>query len=97
MSLYEKLLKKEEKLCVIGLGYVGMPIAVAFAKKIEVIGFDINKPKIELYKSGIDPTNEVGNDAIKQTTMIFTSNEEEIRKAKFHIIAVPTPINQSCW
>jgi UDP-N-acetyl-D-galactosamine dehydrogenase len=94
MSLYEKLLKKEEKLCVIGLGYVGMPIAVAFAKKIEVIGFDINKPKIELYKSGIDPTNEVGNDAIKQTTMIFTSNEEEIRKAKFHIIAVPTPINQ---
>jgi UDP-N-acetyl-D-galactosamine dehydrogenase len=94
MSLYEKLLNKEEKLCVIGLGYVGMPIAVAFAKKIEVIGFDINKPKIELYKSGIDPTNEVGNEAIKQTTMTFTSNEEEIKKAKFHIIAVPTPINQ---
>ena len=94
MSLYEKLLNKEEKLCVIGLGYVGMPIAVAFAKKIDVIGFDINKPKIELYKSGVDPTNEVGNDAIKQTAMIFTSNEEEIKKAKFHIIAVPTPINQ---
>lgn len=94
MSLYEKLLNKEEKLCVIGLGYVGMPIAVAFAKKIEVIGFDINKPKIELYKSGIDPTNEVGNDAIKKTTMTFTSNEEEIKKAKFHIVAVPTPINQ---
>lgn len=94
MSLYEKLLSKEEKLCVIGLGYVGMPIAVAFAKKIEVIGFDINKPKIELYKSGIDPTNEVGNDVIKQTSMVFTSNEEEIRKAKFHIVAVPTPINQ---
>jgi UDP-N-acetyl-D-galactosamine dehydrogenase len=94
MSLYEKLVNKEEKLCVIGLGYVGMPIAVAFAKKIDVIGFDINKPKIELYKSGIDPTNEVGNDAIKKTTVTFTSNEEEIKKAKFHIVAVPTPINQ---
>jgi UDP-N-acetyl-D-galactosamine dehydrogenase len=94
MSLYKKLLSKDEKLCVIGLGYVGMPIAVAFAKKIEVIGFDINKPKIELYKSGIDPTNEVGNEAIKQTSMTFTSNEEEIKKAKFHIVAVPTPINQ---
>jgi UDP-N-acetyl-D-galactosamine dehydrogenase len=94
MSLYEKLLNKKEKLCVIGLGYVGMPLAVAFAKKIDVIGFDINKPKIELYKSGIDPTNEVGNEAIKKTTMTFTNNEEEIKKAKFHIVAVPTPINQ---
>lgn len=94
MSIYEKLLKKEDKLCVIGLGYVGMPIAVAFAKKIDVIGFDINKPKIDLYKSGIDPTNEVGNDAIKNTKMVFTNNEEEIKKARFHIIAVPTPINQ---
>jgi UDP-N-acetyl-D-galactosamine dehydrogenase len=71
-----------------------MPLAVAFAKKIDVIGFDINKPKIELYKSGIDPTNEVGNEAIKKTTMTFTNNEEEIKKAKFHIVAVPTPINQ---
>jgi UDP-N-acetyl-D-galactosamine dehydrogenase len=94
MGLYEKLLKKEEKLCVIGLGYVGMPLAVAFAKHIDVIGFDINKPKIELYRSGVDPTNEVGNDAIKQTTMTFTWNEEEIKKSKFHIVAVPTPINQ---
>jgi UDP-N-acetyl-D-galactosamine dehydrogenase len=94
MSLYEKLLSKEEKLCVIGLGYVGMPIAVAFAKKIDVIGFDINKAKIDLYKSGVDPTNEVGNEAIAQTTMTFTSSEEDIKKAKFHIVAVPTPINQ---
>jgi UDP-N-acetyl-D-galactosamine dehydrogenase len=92
--LCNKLISKDEKLCVIGLGYVGMPLAVAFAKKIDVIGFDINKPKIELYKSGIDPTNEVGNEAIKKTTMTFTNNEEEIKKAKFHIVAVPTPINQ---
>jgi UDP-N-acetyl-D-galactosamine dehydrogenase len=94
MSLYEKLLKKEEKICVIGLGYVGMPLAVAFSKKIDVVGFDINKQKIELYKSGIDPTNEVGNDEIKKTKITFTSNEKEIKGAKFHIVAVPTPINQ---
>ena len=94
MSLCQKLLIKKEKLCVIGLGYVGMPLAIAFAEKIDVIGFDISRFKIDLYKSGIDSTNEVGNDAIKRTTMIFTNTEEEIKKAKFHIIAVPTPINQ---
>lgn len=69
MNLYEKLLNKEEKLSVVGLGYVGMPIAVAFAKKIDVIGFDLNARKIEVYKSGIDPTKEVGDDAIKNTTI----------------------------
>jgi UDP-N-acetyl-D-glucosamine/UDP-N-acetyl-D-galactosamine dehydrogenase len=94
MSLYEKLLKKEESLSVIGLGYVGMPIAIAFAKKINVIGFDINSEKISLYQSGIDPTNEVGNDAIKTTTMTFTNEENFISKSKFYIVAVPTPINQ---
>ena len=95
MSLYKKLVKKEEKLSVIGLGYVGMPIAIAFAKEgIEVIGYDLNKAKIEVYKSGIDPTNEVGNEVIKETTVQFTYNEEELRKAKFHIVAVPTPVNQ---
>lgn len=94
MALYEKLLKKEESLSLVGLGYVGMPIAVAFAKKgIEVIGFDLNKDKIELYKSGIDPTNEVGNETISRTTVHFTSDEKDLRKAKFHIIAVPTPVN----
>lgn len=94
MSVYEMLLKNEESLAVVGLGYVGMPIAHAFAKKgISVIGFDLNKEKIELYKSGFDPTNEVGNDEIKNTKIIFTSDEKDLQKAKFHIIAVPTPVN----
>ena len=94
MSLYNKLVDNEEKLSLIGLGYVGMPIAVAFANKgIDVIGFDLNKTKIELYKSGIDPTKEVGNDAIKNTTVYFTHDESDLKKAKFHIVAVPTPVN----
>ena len=93
MSLYEKIVSKEEKLSLVGLGYVGMPIAVAFAKKVNVIGFDLNKAKIELYKSGIDPTHEVGDEAIKQTTVDFTSDETKLREAKFHIVAVPTPVN----
>ena len=93
MSLYQKLVNKEEKLSLVGLGYVGMPIAVAFAKKINVIGFDLNKNKIDVYKSGIDPTKEVGDEAIKNTTVEFTSNEEDLKKAKFHIVAVPTPVN----
>ena len=92
MNLYEKIKNKEEKIALIGLGYVGMPIAVAFAKKANVIGFDISKEKIELYKSGIDPTKEVGNDVIKNTTIEFTSDQEELKKAKFHIVAVPTPV-----
>lgn len=94
MSLYEKIINKEEKIALIGLGYVGLPIAVAFAKKVDVIGFDLNKEKIELYKKGIDPTNEVGNENIRDTKVIFTANEEDLKKAKFHIVAVPTPINQ---
>jgi len=93
MNLYDKIVKKEEKIAVIGLGYVGMPIAVAFAKKINVIGFDINKKKIELYKAGIDPTNEVGNEEIKTTSVEFTSDEARLKEAKFHVVAVPTPIN----
>lgn len=94
MSLYEKLINKEEKLALIGLGYVGMPIAVAFAQKgLDVIGFDLNEKKIELYKSGIDPTNEVGNDTIKNSSVYFTSDEKDLSKAKFHVVAVPTPVN----
>lgn len=93
MSLFNDIVDKKEKIAVIGLGYVGMPIAVAFAKKVNVIGFDLNKKKIELYKSGIDPTNEVGNDAIKNTAVEFTSDELKLKDAKFHIVAVPTPIN----
>lgn len=93
-TLCEKLIERKESLSLIGLGYVGMPIAVAFAKKVNVIGFDLNEKKIELYKSGVDPTNEVGDDAIKTTNVFFTNNEADLRKAKFHIVAVPTPVNQ---
>lgn len=93
MSLYEKIVNKKEKIAVIGLGYVGMPIAVAFAKKVDVIGYDNNILKIDQYKRGIDPTNEVGNEAIKQTTVEFTSDPKKLKEAKFHIVAVPTPIN----
>lgn len=93
MNLFERIEKKQEKISVVGLGYVGMPLAVAFAKKVDVIGFDLNEKKIALYKAGIDPTGEVGNDAIKRTTVEFTANEKRLKEAKFHIIAVPTPIN----
>ena len=93
MSLYEKIVAKEEKISLVGLGYVGMPIAVAFAKKVDVVGYDLNAKKIELYKSGIDPTNEVGNEVIANTTVEFTSDETKLREAKFHIVAVPTPVN----
>ena len=94
MKLYEKLLSKEESLALVGLGYVGMPIAHAFAKKgLNVIGFDLNAAKIELYKSGVDPTNEVGDEEIKNTKIHFTADETELRKAKFIIVAVPTPVN----
>lgn len=92
MGLYEKIVNREEKISLVGLGYVGMPIAVAFAKKADVIGFDVNKPKIELYKNGIDPTKEVGNEVIKNTTVEFTCDESRLREAKFHIVAVPTPV-----
>lgn len=93
MGLYEKIIKKEEKISVVGLGYVGMPIAVAFAKKVDVIGFDLNEKKVNLYKNGKDPTNEVGDDVIKNTTVEFTSDKARLKEAKFHIIAVPTPVN----
>lgn len=93
MNLYEKLLSGEEKLSLVGLGYVGMPIAVAFARKIKVVGFDLNKEKIALYQSGVDPTREVGDEAIKDTTVEFTADAAKLREAKFHIVAVPTPVN----
>lgn len=93
MTIYEDLLAGKTKLSLVGLGYVGMPIAVAFAKKIGVVGYDLNAKKIELYRNGIDPTNEVGNDAIKNTKVEFTSDPSRLREAKFHIVAVPTPVN----
>lgn len=93
MSLFEKIIRKEEKIAVIGLGYVGMPLAVAFARKANVIGLDTSEKKIALYQSGIDPTNEVGDDVIQQTTVDFTADETRLQEAKFHVVAVPTPIN----
>ena len=93
MSLYGKIVAGEEKIALVGLGYVGMPIAVAFAKKVQVIGYDLNAAKIELYKQGIDPTNEVGAEEIKNSTVEFTSDEKKLQEAKFIIVAVPTPVN----
>ncbi|MFT4104651.1 MAG: nucleotide sugar dehydrogenase [Lacrimispora sp.] len=93
MNLYEKIKNKEEKISLVGLGYVGLPIAVAFAKKADVIGFDIGKEKIDLYKKGFDPTKEVGDTIIKETTVEFTTDELKLKGAKFHVVAVPTPVN----
>lgn len=93
MNLYEQIVNREAKISLVGLGYVGMPIAVAFAKKIQVIGYDYNAAKIQLYKNGIDPTKEVGDEVIKNTTVEFTNDETMLRQAKFHIVAVPTPVN----
>ena len=94
MNVYENLKNKKDKLALVGLGYVGMPIAVEFAKRgIDVIGFDFNEKKIELYKQGIDPTNEVGDEVIKNTTVEFTADPKSLADAKFIIVAVPTPVN----
>ena len=92
-TLYDRLVNGEEKLALIGLGYVGMPIAVEFAKHVKVIGFNHNEKRIRQYKSGIDPTHEVGNEAVSKTTVDFTSDETRLREAKFLIVAVSTPIN----
>ncbi len=92
MSIYSQLINRKTKMAVIGLGYVGMPIAVAFSRKIDVIGFDINQEKIEIYRSGIDPTREVGDEVIAETSVLFTSDESVLRTARFFIVAVPTPV-----
>ncbi len=92
--LYEKIVERKEKIALVGLGYVGMPIAVAFAKKVDVIGFDLNSKKINAYRNGIDPTKEVGDKEILESKVYFTDNEKELQRAKFYIVAVPTPINQ---
>jgi len=94
MELYNQLVARKEKLALVGLGYVGMPIAVAFSRKIDVIGFDLNKAKIDLYRSGIDPTNEVGNETIAACSVDFTADEARLKDAKFFIVAVPTPVNE---
>lgn len=93
MTLFEKIVRKEEAISLVGLGYVGMPIAVAFSKKARVIGFDLNKEKIDLYKAGIDPTQEIGDEGVSASSVEFTSDEADLKRAKFHIVAVPTPVN----
>ena len=88
----DNLINRKENLSVIGLGYVGLPIAVAFARKFNVIGFDINAEKIALYKEGTDPTKEVGDDCVANTTINFTNDPADLQKSQFHVVAVPTPI-----
>lgn len=93
-DLFAELQQKKSNMVIVGLGYVGMPLAIAFANKgLNVIGFDTNQSKIDLYKAGIDPTKEVGDEAIKGTTVKFTSDESGLKKARFIIVAVPTPVN----
>lgn len=92
MDLYNKIVNREEKLSLVGLGYVGLPIAVAFSKKVDVIGFDINDKKIQTYIGGKDPTKEVGDEAIQKCNVDFTSDETRLREARFHVVAVPTPV-----
>jgi UDP-N-acetyl-D-glucosamine/UDP-N-acetyl-D-galactosamine dehydrogenase len=91
--MYNRLVNKETKLSLIGLGYVGLPIALEFARKIKVIGFDIKPERVELMKKSIDPSNELTSEAFIGTDIKFTSNPEDLKEASFHIIAVPTPVN----
>ncbi len=93
-NIYENLVSKKTYLSVTGLGYVGLPLAVSFSKCFKTIGFDINQSKIDKYKKGIDVTNEVGNEEIKKTSLEFTFDSNRLKEAKFHIVAVPTPINE---
>lgn len=95
MELYQEFTQGNKKLAVVGLGYVGMPLAVAFAQKgVQVIGYDLNAAKIALYRSGVDPTHEVGDETIRRTSVEFTADETRLREASFIIVAVPTPVNQ---
>lgn len=93
MDMFIKIQNKDEKISVIGLGYVGLPLAIEFAKEYDVVGFDVNEAKLNKYLDGVDVTNEVGNEAVKNSTCMFTNDEIKLRKCKFHIVAVPTPIN----
>jgi len=93
MITYDEIRSGKVPISLVGLGYVGLPIAVAFARKIKVIGFDINREKIERYKSGVDATNEVGGEKLKKSRVYFTSDPVDLRAARFHIVAVPTPIS----
>lgn len=91
-KLYDGLIKRREKLSVVGLGYVGLPLAIAFAKHLDVIGYDLDERKIALYRNGVDPTKEVGDEAVQETSVVFTAEAGRLRSARFHIVAVPTPV-----
>lgn len=91
-SLYDNIKNKRESISIIGLGYVGLPLAISFSKKANVIGFDINNRRVDLYKKGIDVTKEVGDEELRETTATITCDENKLKSAKFHIITVPTPI-----
>src|SRR6059058_5102264 len=92
--MYQEIVSKKEKLAIIGLGYVGLPIALEFARKTSVIGFDINANRIELMKKGIDPSNELEKEAFEGCDITFTNSLDVLREAKFFIVAVPTPVDE---
>ena len=94
MKTLETIRKQNKKVAVVGLGYVGLPLALEFAKQVPTIGFDINKEKLALYRKGIDPTKEAGDNAVKNTTLRFTDNPAELKDAAFVIVAVPTPVTE---
>ena len=91
--MYNKLVNKEAKLAVIGLGYVGLPIALEFAKKISVVGFDIKEERVEMMRNNIDPSRELSSEDFEGCDILFTSNIEDLKDASFYIVAVPTPID----
>ena len=91
--MYDKLINKENKLAVIGLGYVGLPIALEFARKLKVVGFDINEKRVEMMNNHIDPSEELESSAFEGCDIEFTANLEDLKDVQFFIIAVPTPID----
>src|SRR3981189_3012554 len=92
--MYQDLINKKKKLAVIGLGYVGLPIALEFAKKIKVIGFDINLKRVEMMRNGIDPSQELEKEAFEDCDIEFTNDLKVLREANFFIVAVPTPVDE---
>lgn len=94
-SLYEKIISKQERIAVIGLGYVGLPLAVSFSKHVKVVGFDIDSKKINQYKNGIDITKEIGDIELQESKVVFSDNELDLQTCKFHIVSVPTPVNSN--
>ena len=94
MSVYTDLTGKKSKLAVVGLGYVGLPLALEFARKIPVIGFDVNPKKVEMMRNGIDPSKEVEPEKFKGVDIVFTSDLDLLKEASFFIVAVPTPVDK---